>query len=93
MIVRIATEGQYQVQEADAGRLRELDDAAVAASEAGDEAGFDAKFAQLIAFIRSAGQPVDDDHLGGSDLIVPPPDVTYAEASAEFSGEGLIPNT
>ena len=67
MIVRIATEGQYQVQEADAGRLRELDDAAVAASEVGDEAGFDAKFAQLIAFIRSAGQPVDDDHLGGWD--------------------------
>jgi hypothetical protein len=93
VIVRIATEGQYEVPEADAALLRELDEAAIAASEGGDEADFDARFAELIAFIRSTGQPVDDDHLGGSDLIVPPPDVTFAEASAEFSGEGLLPNT
>jgi hypothetical protein len=34
---------------------------------------------------------VGDDELVGSDLILPPPDVTLEEASAEFTGEGLIP--
>ena len=29
--------------------------------------------------------------LVGSDVILPPPDVTLEEAKAEFSGEGLIP--
>jgi len=29
--------------------------------------------------------------LVGSDLILPPPDVSIEEAREEFSGEGLIP--
>ncbi|MGP0047309.1 MAG: PspA-associated protein PspAA, partial [Solirubrobacteraceae bacterium] len=31
------------------------------------------------------------DQLFGSDIILPPPDVSLAEARSEFLGEGLIP--
>ncbi len=88
MIVRIATEGQYSV--ADEPRLNELDNAAVAAVEHGDEAAFAAAYAELLAFVR-AGAAVGAEDLVGSDLILPPPDVTLAEARTEFSGEGLLP--
>ncbi len=91
MIIRIATEGQYELGDGDVAELNELDNAAVHACEGGDEATFTDVYAQLLAFVRTHGTAVDDDHLGGSDLILPPPDVTLAEAAAEFTGEGLLP--
>jgi hypothetical protein len=91
VIVRIATEGQYELGENDAGELNELDTAAVAACEAGDEGRFRESFERLLKFVRDKGQPVDDDQLAPSDVILPPPDVSLEEAGAEFSGEGLIP--
>jgi hypothetical protein len=91
VIVRIATEGQYELTESDAEVLGELDNQAVAACEAGDEEQFNQAFKELIEFVRKNGQPVAEDRLDPSDVIVPPPDVSFAEAQAEFSGEGLIP--
>lgn len=92
MIVRISTEGQYELGEEDAGQLDALENAAIAAADASDDAAFREGWGKLLAFIRAKGRAVDDDHLGGSDLILPPPDVTLAEARAEFSGEGLLPS-
>jgi hypothetical protein len=92
VIVRIATEGQYEISEGDLPSLHELDDAAVEACDSGDEERFHGAYAKLLALVRSAGRPVPEDDLRGSDLIMPPPDVSLAEARAEFSGEGLIPN-
>jgi hypothetical protein len=91
VIVRIATEGQYEVTESDAEVLNELDNNAVVACESGDEEQFKAAFKELIEFVRSNGQPVAEDRLDPSDVILPPPDVSFEEAKAEFSGEGLIP--
>jgi hypothetical protein len=91
VIVRISTEGQYELTESDADVLNELDNQAVAACEAGDEQQFGQAFNQLIEFVRKNGQPVPEDSLESSDVIVPPPDVSFDEARAEFSGEGLIP--
>jgi hypothetical protein len=91
VIVRISTEGQYELTESDGEVLNELDDQAVAACEAGDEEQFKQAFKELIEFVRKNGQPVAEDRLDPSDVIVPPPDVSFAEAQAEFSGEGLIP--
>lgn len=79
---------QYEVK--DEAKLQQLDNAAVAAVESNDEAAFRAIYDELLAFVRSGG-PLGEDHLGGSDLILPPADVTLAEARTEFSGEGLIP--
>jgi hypothetical protein len=91
VIVRIATEGQYELTESDGEVLNELDNQAVAACESGDEEQFKQAFNELIEFVRRNGTPVADDVLEGSDVIMPPPDVSFEEAKAEFSGEGLIP--
>ena len=91
MIVRIATEGQYELTESDAEVLGELDNQAVAACEAGDEEQFNETFKELIEFVRKNGEPVPEDTLEPSDVIIPPTDVSFEEAQAEFTGEGLIP--
>ncbi len=91
MIIRIATEGQYELGDANVAAVNELDNEAVAACNAEDEQHFRAAFGRLLELVRTKGQPVADDELRPSDLILPQPDVSLAEAKAEFSGEGLIP--
>lgn len=91
MIVRIATEGQYDLDEGSKAALTELDHQVVAACEASDEPEFRARYGRLLELVRTEGKPVADDYLGGSDVIFPPPDVSLEEAQAEFSGDGLIP--
>jgi hypothetical protein len=91
VIVRIATEGQYEVTDSDADALNELDNAAVVACDTNDEQQFHDVYARLLDFVRSHGEEVPEDQLGPSDLILPPPDITLEEAKKEFSGEGLIP--
>jgi hypothetical protein len=92
MIVRIATEGQYRLADEVVARVNALDNEAVAAVEAGDEARFTELFGQIIALIRAEGAPLPEDELHGSDVIVPPPDTSFEEARHEFSGDGLIPD-
>jgi PspA-Associated protein len=91
MIVRIATEGQYELPDAAADELNALDNQAVSTCEAGDEAAFREVFGGLVEYVRAHGTRVSDDELVASDMILPPPDVSLAEAREEFQGEGLIP--
>ena len=92
MIVRVSSEGQYRLDDSHHARLDELDDAVVAAVERGDEAGYHACFEELLGFVRGQGAPVPEDDLEPSDFILPPADLSFAEAGEEFSGEGLIPD-
>ena len=92
MIVRISADGQYDLADEHPARLHELDDAVVAAVEAGDEAGFRERFDALLEFVRSTGTPHDEQDLHGSDVILPPADISFAEAGQDFSGEGLVPD-
>ena len=91
MIVRISGEGQYRLDGVVDGRLNELDNAVVATVRAEDEAGFRAAYDALLGFVRQ-GAPLAEDELEGSDLILPPPDLSLAEAERDFRGEGLIPD-
>lgn len=91
MIVRISNEAQYELGESDTAELNELDNDAVAACATSDEQHFHKAFERLLEFVRGKGRPVADDELIGSDLILPPADVSLQEAKAEFKGEGLIP--
>jgi PspAA-like protein len=91
VIVRISTEGQYEVADEDIDELNKLDNAAVDACGSSDEAHFRQAFDDLLALVRAKGTPVPDDDLYGSDIILPPPDVSLEEAQEEFQGEGLIP--
>ena len=92
MIVRIATEDQYRLPDDDAERLNELDNEAVAAVEAGDEDRFHEVFEQMLDLVRRDGHRLGDEELEESDVILPPPDLTFLEAKNEFTGDGLIPD-
>ena len=92
MIARIATESQYRLPEDAAEELNELDNEVVAAVEAGDEDRFHELFEQMLDLVRRAGRPLGEDELEESDVILPPPDTSFVEAAAEFTGEGLIPD-
>jgi hypothetical protein len=92
MIVRISGEGQYELADSEAERLNELEAVVVTAVEAGREAEYPDAFEALLDHIRAVGSPVAEDELEGSDVIFPPSDTTFAEAAADFTGEGLIPD-
>ncbi len=91
MIVRIFSENQYRVPEGAIERMNELDNACVAAVEAGDEVRFRTCYEQLLTLVRTEGDALAEDALTGSDLMLPPADITMDEARVEFTGEGLIP--
>ena len=92
MIVRVAGQGQYRIPDGDQDRLNELDNAAVEAVDAGDEARFQELWGQILALVEADGNELDGDELTESDIILPPRDVTIEEARHEFTGEGLIPD-
>ena len=92
MIVRIATEDQYRLPDADAERLNELDNQAVAAVESDDEDRFHEVFEEMLNLVRTDGHKLGEDELEESDVILPPPDLSFSEAHHEFSGDGLIPD-
>lgn len=92
MIVRIMGEGQYRLADDVRERVNELDNTVVAAVEADDEDGFHAAFEELLEVIRTQGEQVSDNDIETSDVIVPPADTSMAEASSDFSGDGLIPD-
>lgn len=91
MIIRISSEGQYDVPDEDVDTLNQLDNEAVSACAQDDEQQFEDAFGRLLEFVRTNGRPVSDDVLEGSDVILPPPDISLEEAKEEFTGEGLIP--
>ena len=93
MIVRIATEDQYEIAGDDYTQLNDLDDAVVAAVEAGDQEQYAKTFAALIDWIRSNGTAIADDDLRESDVIFPPSDTSLEEARDTFTGEGAIPES
>ena len=92
MIVRISGEDQYVLADSDSERLNELENAVVAVVEGGREDGFEDAYKELLDYVRAQGERVGDDEIETSDLILPPADLTFAEAGKEFTGEGLIPD-
>ena len=92
MIVRIMGEGQYRLSEDCIERVNELDNAVVKAVEVDDEDAFHVAFEEMLDVIRTEGEHLGDEEIETSDVIVPPPDTSMAEATADFSGEGLIPD-
>jgi hypothetical protein len=92
VIVRISNEGQYRLPDSDADRLNDLDNQAVEAADAGDEDRFKQLWQQMLDVVASDGEELPDDELVESDVILPPRDVTFAEAQGEFTGDGLIPD-
>lgn len=91
MIVRILGEGQLTLADDQMERLNELDSAVEAAVEAGDEEKFRTALDALLAGVREAGEPLPDDSLEDSDLILPPSDASLEEVREMLADDGLIP--
>ncbi len=92
MIVRIASEGQFRLPDDIQTKLNELDNEAVTAVESGDEDRFRELFEQMLELVENGGEPLADDELVESQVIIPPRDLSFEEAKGEFTGEGLIPD-
>ena len=92
MIVRLMTEGQYRISDELGKRLNELDDRAVAALDRNDEGELDQRLEEMWALVKQEGEPVPDDEIASSDVIIPPSDLSLEETRELFSGDGLIPD-
>jgi len=92
VIARLMGDGQYRIDDALHAELNALDERAVAALEANDEAELDARLDEIWQLVKERGERLADDDLSASDLIVPPSDLTLEETRALFSEEGLIPD-
>jgi hypothetical protein len=92
VIIRLMGEGQYRVDDGALAELNQLDDAASAALDRGDETDLRAQLERLAGRVRALGRPLPDEELHPSDLLVPPSDLSLEEARELFSGEGLIPD-
>lgn len=91
MIVRILTEGQYDLPAAFMEELNRIDNQLVRVVEDGDGAQFQALLAEMLDLVRTKGKPVPLDELVESDLVLPEPDLTLEEARGLFTGEGILP--
>ncbi len=94
MIVRILSEGQWELSDDAVRGLNPLDDQVEAAVAAGDQGQLAEALHSLLEQVRSSGTAVAVDALVDSDLILPDADATLDEVGELLreSTEGLVPN-
>ncbi|HEX6499421.1 MAG TPA: hypothetical protein VF054_10365 [Micromonosporaceae bacterium] len=91
MIIRILGEGQYDLPDTEIDQLNELDAELQAAVDDGDDARFTTALGNLLTAVRQAGDPVPDDVLAASDLVLPADGTDLTEVAELLTDEGLIP--
>lgn len=90
MIIRIMGEGQYRAPEALCNELNKIDNKIVALVAEGNAREFRTEFMKLISEIKGKGEALGVEEFLESDIIVPPEDLSFEEAKAIFTGEGII---
>jgi hypothetical protein len=91
VIVRILTEGQFDVADEHLEALNAHDAELERAVESADDESFRVALTALLERVRALGSPLADDALEPSDLILPAADADRAEVAAMLTDEGLIP--
>lgn len=92
MIVRILTEGQFDLPGSYIDKLNEIDNQIVEVVEQENIDEFGRLLNKLLDLVRKNGKPVPFDELVESDLVLPEPDITLEEAEELFTGEGIVPD-
>ena len=91
MIVRILSEGQFNLPGSAIDDLNEIDNRLVEAVESEDEENFNLLLKEMLDLVRAKGAEVPVEELVESDLILPESDLTLEEAEHIFIGDGLLP--
>jgi len=91
MIVRIATVGQFRLDDAARAELERLDDEIEKVIARGDEQRFRAVLKDMLDLVAKRGTPVPVEEVLPSDVILPPPDETLEEARKLMGEEGFVP--
>lgn len=91
MIIRVLGVGQFRLADGDMGVVEAADDAVETALAAGDEDALGVALRGLADTIARVGTPLRVDEFTGSDLVVPGPETTLAEAMALLGEDGAIP--
>ena len=91
MIVRILTEGQYNLPGAHIDELNDIDNKLVEVVEEENREEFERLLKCMLDLVREKGSPLPVDELVESDLVLPEPDITLEEAGELFTGEGVVP--
>jgi hypothetical protein len=92
VIVRLMGEGQWEVDDGVRARIDELDADTERAVSEGDEHALHSALGAMHQLVRDSGRELGDDHIGASDVVVPPDDLSIDEARELMHGEGLIPD-
>jgi predicted transcriptional regulator len=91
MIVRILGEGQLVLEKDSLTALNELDNALMAAVEAGEIEPFEQAMTALLEKVRALGKPLPVEELKPSDFILPSAHSSLEEVRDLLSSDGLIP--
>ena len=90
MIIRILGEGQFKLDDKHLDRLNRIDNEIVEHVSRGNKVEFSKDLAKLISIIKEEGEPLNPVEIVSSDVIIPPGDMSIAEAKKVFCGQGLI---
>ncbi len=85
MIVRIPSEGQWEIHGEALDDLGRCDRELAEALDEADAAAFKAAMAEMAQGVRMHGRQLLTEELVGSDLILPPADATLEELMPLFS--------
>jgi hypothetical protein len=89
VIVRVMTEGQYELDGDQLEALKHADEQLLVSVQNNDAEGFQAHLAAALAIVR-AGQPLHVSELRESHLVLPAPDMTVHEARRLFDEHQIL---
>ncbi len=92
MIVRLLTEGQYNLPSEYLDELNTIDNQIVDLVAKNSRSEFGSMIASMLNLVREKGTPVPIDEMVESDIVLPEPDITLDEAAELFTGEGIVPD-
>ena len=92
MIVRILTEGQYDLPSEYLDELNNIDNQIVELVAEKSRIDFESMITKMLDLVREKGTPVPIDEMVESDIVLPEPDITLDEAAELFTGEGIVPD-
>ena len=97
MIVRIMGLGQWSIEPDELIALNLVDEEVEKSVAAGGQEALSAALAQLVSGVKQVGQPVPDDVIVESNLVLPDVDATVEDVRALLDSTqefyGLIPDT